>query len=164
MTSSKTALWKETWKLRGFGLLKIPLIFFCSPRLAEYSDSRVEVIFPLNYRTKNHLGSMYFGALSIGADVAGGLAAMREIQKTGNRVGLVFKDFEAQFLKRPEADVHFVSTDGGAMIELVQKALETGERVEGAVNIVAYCPKKLGDEPVAKFKLTISLKRKRDRS
>jgi len=164
MSEPKTSLWKETWKLRAFGLYKIPLIFFCSPRLAEYSDSRVEVVFPLNYRTKNHLGSMYFGALSIGADVAGGLAAMREIQKTGNRVGLVFKDFEAKFLKRPEADVHFVSTDGGSMIELVQKALASNERVEGAVNIVAYCPKKLGEEPVATFKLTISLKKKRERA
>lgn len=98
---------KETWKLRAFGALKIPLVFFCSPRIVEITDDVVEVMIPLTYRTKNHLGSMYFGALAVGADVSGGLLAMNRIVAKGNLVNLIFKDFRAEFLKRPEADVHF---------------------------------------------------------
>ncbi|MBC7384954.1 MAG: DUF4442 domain-containing protein [Cryobacterium sp.] len=154
---------KETWKLRAFGFLKIPLIFFCSPKLIEMTDDAVEMVIPLNYRTKNHLGSMYFGALSIGADIAGGLIAMRLIQKSGNKVSLVFKDFRAEFLKRPEGDVHFRSTDGAKMKQLVDLALATGERENDTVEILATCPSKLGEEIVARLYLTISLKKKTER-
>lgn len=157
-------LFKETWKLRAFGLIKIPMIFFCSPKLLISNEKEVSVKIPLNYFTKNHLGSMYFGVLAVGADVAGGLIAMNEIVKRGNHVGLVFKDFSAQFLKRPEDDVHFTSNDGEKMQKLVELAEKTGERVEDVVTIVATCPKKNGNEPVATFKLTISLKRKKSKA
>lgn len=127
------------------------------------TDDAVEMVIPLNYRTKNHLGSMYFGALSIGADIAGGLIAMRLIQKSGNKVSLVFKDFRAEFLKRPEGDVHFRSTDGAKMKQLVDLALATGERENDTVEILATCPSKLGEEIVARLYLTISLKKKTER-
>lgn len=153
-------LFKETIKLRAFGFVKIPLIFFCSPRLIEMNDEVVEMVIPLNYRTKNHLGSMYFGALAIGADVAGGLIAMRLIQKSGNQVNLIFKDFKAEFLKRAEGDVHFRSVDGAKVKALVDRALASGERENETVEVTATCPSKTGVEPIAKLFLTISLKRK----
>jgi acyl-coenzyme A thioesterase PaaI-like protein len=157
------SLLKETLKLRAFGFVKIPLIFFCSPRLVEMSDDVVEMVIPLNYRTKNHLGSMYFGALSIGADVAGGLIAMRMIQKAGNQVNLVFKDFRAEFLKRPEGDVHFRSTEGAKVRALVERTMASGERENETVEVIATCPSKSGNDPVAKLYLTISLKKKAPR-
>ncbi len=153
-------LLKETLKLRAFGFVKIPLIFYCSPRLVEMSDEVVEMVIPLNYRTKNHLGSMYFGALAIGADIAGGLIAMRLIVKAGNQVNLVFKDFKAEFLKRPEGDVHFRSTEGAKVKALVERTLASGERENETVEVIATCPSKSGSEPVAKLYLTISLKKK----
>jgi acyl-coenzyme A thioesterase PaaI-like protein len=153
-------LLKETWKLRAFGFLKIPLVFFCSPRVVEISEGAVEIAIPLNYRTKNHLGSMYFGVQAVGADVAGGLLAMNRILETGNKVNLVFKDFRAEFLKRPEGAVHFRSTDGAKVRALVDRALESGERENDTVEIIGTCPTKLGDEPIGRYFLTISLKRK----
>lgn len=152
-------LLKETALLRAFGLLKIPLIFYCSPRILEMSDEACEIVIPLNFRTKNHLGSMYFGAIAIGADVAGGLVAMRRIQETGNKVGLIFKDFTAQFLKRPEGDVHFRSVDGAKMKALVDRAMTSGERVQDTVEILATCPSRLKEEVIARMTLTISLKK-----
>ncbi len=158
-----SSLFKETWKLRAFGLVKIPMIAYCAPRLLEMSDDAVEMVIPLNYRTRNHLGSMYFGALAVGADVAGGLIAMRLIQKSGKKINLIFKDFRAEFLKRPEGDVHFRSVDGRKMRALVERTITSGERENETVEIVATCPSKLGDEPVARLYLTISLKEKTKR-
>jgi len=155
---------KETWKLRAFGALKIPLVFFCSPRVVEMTDDVVEVVIPLNYRTKNHLGSMYFGVLAVGADVSGGLLAMNRIMDSGNKVNLVFKDFRAEFLKRPESDVHFRSADGAKVRALVDQAMKSGERENATVEIIATCPKKSGSEPIGRFFLTISLKKKRERT
>jgi len=84
--------------------------------------------------------------------------------KTINVVGsgfinLIFKDFHADFLKRAEDDVHFVCEDGIAIQNLVRDAEETGERQNLSVQIVATVPK-ISDEPVAKFILTLSIKKK----
>jgi acyl-coenzyme A thioesterase PaaI-like protein len=161
LTQAVPAQVRETFLLRTFGLLKIPVLFFISPSVVEMTDERCVVKVPLNRRTRNHLKSMYFGVLAAGADCAGGLVAMRMIQEEGNRVSLIFKDFHAEFLKRAEGDVLFTCEDGLAVKELVRKATETGERENMPVHIVATVPSKLGDEPVAKFTLTLSLKRKK---
>lgn len=155
-------LWKETMKLKGFGLLKIPMIFFCGPKILKLDENEVRISIPLNYRTRNHLGGAYFGTLCVGADVAGGLLAMQEIQRRGNKMNLIFKDFHAEYLKRAESDVTFSSKDGPKMVALVARAEASGVREEDTVEVVATCPEKLGDEPVARFKLTISLKQKKD--
>lgn len=151
---------KENLSLWGFGLLKIPLIFFVRPEIIKIDEWGSEIKIPLNHWTRNHLKSMYFGALAIGADVAGGLYAFKLIQESGANVQFVFKDFQAEFLKRPLSDVHFVCRDGKKIKKLVQVALESGERVNSKVNIVAYAPESSGKNPVARFKLTISLKLK----
>jgi acyl-coenzyme A thioesterase PaaI-like protein len=151
---------KETFLLRLFGFLKIKMLYSISPTVLEVSDTRCRVRVPLNRNTKNHLNSMYFGALAAGADCAGGLIAMRMIQSEGNQVSLVFKDFHADFLKRAEGDVIFTCEQGLEIRDLVRKTLHSGERENMPVHVVATVPAKFGDEPVAKFTLTLSLKKR----
>ncbi len=153
--------YRDTFYLRAFGLLKVPVLFFISPKVTELSSERCVIQVPLNRRTKNHLNSMYFGVLAAGADCAGGLIAMRQIQEEGNLVSLVFKDFQANFLKRAEGDTLFTCEDGEAIRKLVHKATESGERESMPVRVVATVPSKLGTQPVAEFTLTLSLKRKK---
>jgi acyl-coenzyme A thioesterase PaaI-like protein len=159
---------KHTLQMRGMSLAKIPLLFFVAPSVVEVSESRCEVRIPLNWRTKNHLGSMYFGALAIGADCAGGLIAFQLIEQANqrlrkagenSRMDLIFKDFNAAFLKRPEGDVHFICEEGRQIADLVTHANKTGERQSMPVHVKALCPAKLGDEPVAEFTLTLSVKK-----
>lgn len=152
--------WKETAVVRLLGLTQIPLLFFVGPRVLRLDDEGCEVKIPLGYRTKNHLGSMYFGVLAAGADLAGGLNAAFTIRRRHPRVQLVFKDFKAEFLKRADGDVHFTCRDGRKINETVALADETGERYTIPVEIVATVPKKYGDEPVARFTLGLSLKRR----
>lgn len=152
---------RETILLRAFGLLKIPMLFFISPSVVEISDEKCVVKIPLSRRTKNHLNSMYFGALAAGADCAGGLIAMRLIETEGRgKVSLIFKDFHAEFLKRAEGDVFFTCVQGIEVRALVRKAIASGERESIPVQVIATVPSKMGDEPIARFTLTLSLKRK----
>ncbi len=67
---------RETLSLRLFGLTRIPLLFYVGVSVAEISPERMVIRIPLKRRTKNHLGSMYFGALCVGADCAPGAFAM----------------------------------------------------------------------------------------
>lgn len=149
--------------LRWFGLVKVPLIGWVRPRVRVLDEHRLVVRIPLVRRTRNHLGSMYFGALAIGADVAAGAAAMLAIEAkrraSGTQVSLVFKDVEGTFLRRPESGVEFVCDDLPAIRALVDEAAETDQRVERRVPVICLCPETSGDEPVARFVLTLSLKR-----
>ncbi len=151
---------RDTALLRFFGLFKVPLINWVSPKVIELSSARTEIKIPLSRKTKNHLGSMYFGVLAVGADVAGGLMAMKLIIESGKNVSLAFKEFNAEYLKRPEDATHFICEEGDKIKDFVDMVLNSDQRHNLPVNIIATCPKKFGDEPVAKFVLTLSLKRK----
>jgi acyl-coenzyme A thioesterase PaaI-like protein len=150
----------ETMRLRLWTLFRIPLLFFLRPSVVEASAERTIVRIPLTRRSRNHLGSMYFGALCAGADLAGALTAMRRIEASGRRVSLIFKDVRARFLRRAEGDVLFVCEDGAAVAALVARTIESGEREELPVTIVARVPADAAEEPAAEFVLTLSLKRR----
>lgn len=150
---------RATIEILYFGLTKIPMLLFVRPSVVEMSMHRVVVKIPLRRRTKNHLGSMYFGALAVGADCAAGLLAMHLIRKRPEHISLVFKDLSADFLKRAEGDVYFTCVQGHEISSLVTRAAESDERVELPVHLTATVPSK-GADPVAKFTLTLSLKRK----
>lgn len=150
----------DTLFVRLFGIAKVPLIFFVRPSVIRLDDEQCIVKIPLIRRTKNHLNSMYFGVLATGADLAGGLVAMKEITASKQKVALSFKDFHAEFLKRAEGDVHFVCTQIPELKKFVAEVIASGERMNFPVNIVAIVPS-VEPEPVAKFILTLSLKLKK---
>jgi acyl-coenzyme A thioesterase PaaI-like protein len=152
---------RDTAGAWAFGLLEIPLNFGVMPIVEELDDRRVVARIPLCWRTKNHLGSMYFGVLATGADVAAGLIAFKLGRETRPRVDLVFKDFHADFVKRATGDVTFTCEDGEAMSAAVREAAETGERLNLPVRVVATIPGRDKPDVVARFTLTLSLKRKR---
>jgi acyl-coenzyme A thioesterase PaaI-like protein len=146
--------------LRYFGFFKIPLLFYVNPSIIQLSNEMVVVKIPLRRKTRNHLRSMYFGAMAIGADCAAGLIAMRLIRKSARNISLIFKSMEAEFLKRAEGDVHFTCVQGREISDLVAAAAESTERVELPVRVTATVPEKFGREPIARFTLVLSLKKK----
>jgi acyl-coenzyme A thioesterase PaaI-like protein len=152
--------WQETAKVRAWALRYVFLLYFVKPTVLEVSEERCEVVIPLNWRTRNHVKSMYVGTLCIGADVSGGLIAFHLATRQKAKISFLFKDFKADFLKRAEDDVHFSCEDGTVIQELLRRTLETGERQEAKVHVTARVPRKLGAEPVAQFELTLSLKKR----
>ena len=114
---------------------------------------------PLRRRTKNHLGSMYFGALAVGADLAGGLLAMTKAVEMKKNLGLVFKGFSADFLSRATGDVYFTCNEGKKIMDTIRETLESQERINVPLQIEATIPS-VDDEPVARFEIVLSLKYK----
>ena len=151
---------RQTLALRLWAFGKIRLISYVRPRVLDLTGKRCEIVVPLSWRTRNHLRSMYFGALCTGADAAAALIALNASRKAGGGIAIVFKDMQAEFLKRAEGDVHFVVDQGREIRELVEKTAASGERENLAVRVVATVPKLLGSEPVARFTLTLSVKRR----
>lgn len=153
------AAWKATAILQGYGLWKIPLLFSVRPKVREINEQKIVVEIPLTRWTKNHLGSMYFGALAIGADCSVGLLALHLAKLKGGQVHLSFKDFQVNFLKRPEGNVQFVCEEGPALGRFVAEVMKSGERKNLSVKGYAHVVGSPG-EPVAHYSLTLSLKRK----
>jgi acyl-coenzyme A thioesterase PaaI-like protein len=141
-----------------FSKFKVPLIGIVGAKIASMDEKRVEIVVPLKSKNKNHLNAMYFGALCVGADVAGGILGVMKIFNSQAKVDLIFKDFTAKFLKRAESDVHFVCEDGDRIEQAVQETIRTKERVEIVVDVKATAPKATGEQIVATFQLTISMK------
>ncbi len=151
---------KQTLYLWSFGFLKIPMIFFLKPTIVKMDENEAVLKIKLSRRSKNHLGSMYFGALCVGADLAGGITAWNLIRKGKRKVALVFKSFKADFLKRPESDVYFVTRDGLQIKSMVEQTVRTGERVSMPVHIEGFVDYPAAPMKVADFIIELSLKAK----
>lgn len=140
------------WKM---GTFKIPMIAFVRPKLVQLDDKTSRVNVKLRRRTRNHLKSMYFGSLAVGADVAAGLHAFYFAGLSGARISFAFKSVKAEFLKRPMSDVQFISNEGQKVKEAFDEAMETKERVNRWIHVDV---KNKDDEIVATFEMEISVK------
>ncbi|MDG3088083.1 DUF4442 domain-containing protein [Vibrio hannami] len=151
-------LTKANLGLNVFAFFNVPLVWLCRPKIMVLESQKLEINIPLKRRTKNHLKSMYFGALAIGADLAGGYFALYKADQRKMKISMAFKGVEGRFLKRPEADVLFTCDQGDLIDQVLTRSAESGERVNEPIRIVATCPSINGDEVMAEFDLILSVK------
>jgi len=148
-------------RLRLFTWFKVPLIAYLGPVVERLDDRRCVLRIPLRRRSRNHLASMYLGALTTGAETTVGVVAFSRIQKRGLRVSVVQRAFTAEFHARATGDVHFVCDEVEVVHGLLDQAAATSDRVEGLVRVRALVPDQRGDDPVADFTFTLSVRSKR---
>lgn len=152
----KQALLKKMkWQVFLLGKFKIPLLGYTGLKLVAINDTESIVKIRLKRRTKNHLNSMYFGALAIGADVAGGVHAFYFAQKHNKKVKFAFKGMSCEFIKRAESDCTFISKDGKKVEDAILKSIETGDRVNETTHVDVFDAEK---ELVATFEMIVSVK------
>ncbi len=136
------------------------MIGYCRPRVVNVSDTEVVLSIPLNRRTRNHVGSMYIGAMTVGVDFVTGITAMTSIKKSKKNIVLIFKDLKSSFIKRAEGETFFTCNHTKEIEAAVKKVVDSKQRVNIEVPIIATVPEKFGDEPVAEFTITLSMKEK----
>jgi acyl-coenzyme A thioesterase PaaI-like protein len=155
MKEPKLSLARMQRKLWLLGKFRIPLIGYCRPKLLQLDEETAVIRIRLRRRTRNHLGSMYFGALAVGADLASGIHAFYLAESKGYRISFVFKDVKGEFLKRAESDVRFISRGGAQVAGMMEEARRSGERQHLPVQVEAL---NAAGEQVALFTLTLSVK------
>ena len=151
---------KMTMFVNALSLFKIPLLAFVTPRILELSDERVVVKVRLDRRSRNHLGAMYFGALAMGAELSVATRALQAISDSKKKIDFIFKDFQCEFLKRADAHVHFVCADAAKIVKLIETAVNDPERHGEVFEGYAFCPSR-SEEPIMKYRLTLSVKRRK---
>ena len=160
MALSVKERFKYNFYLWYFGLTQVRLIHYCRPKIVDVNAEGVTLFMPLDRRTRNHVRSMYIGAMVVGVDMVTGFTALLKIRKSKRNVILIFKDLKANFLKRAEGDIHYICSEGKAIAAAVEETIRTGDRVNLPVPVIATVPDKFGDEPVAEFIITLSMKEK----
>ena len=143
------------WKIFLLGKFKIPMIGYTNPKLIELNDTSVKVKVKFRRRTKNHLNSMYFGALAIGADVAGGIHTFYFAQRHDQQVSFAFKGMNCEFIMRAESDCIFVSNDGKKVENAILLSKKTGDRVNETTQVEVF---NTTNELVAIFEMIVSVK------
>lgn len=151
---------KNNLFLSLYAWTKIPLIGFCSPKVIEATNQRTELKIKLGYRTKNHLGAMYFGALAIGSELSIAMLAVKLIEQSGQKIDFLFKDYKAEFLKRAEGDVHFICEEADVVVKQIEEAKLSTDRINRTMRAYALVPSVSMTEKVATFELTLSVKRR----
>lgn len=146
---------KIRWQLFLLGLFKIPMLGFVRPKIIQLDDNEVHIKIKLRRRSKNHLNSMYFGALAVGADVAAGIHAFYFAEKMGNKVALAFKGIKGEFLMRAESDITFVSKQGELVQSVMAQSFERQERINQSIEVHAY---NTDGELVALFEMGLSVR------
>ena len=146
---------KMQWLLFQLGVFKIPIIGFVKPKLILLNDDESQVRIKIRRRTKNHLNSMYFGALAVGADVAAGLHAFYFAESMGYKVSFAFKSFSGEFIKRAESDIIFKINQGKLVRDAIERSAQTGERMNQEIDVTAT---NVNFQELATFKMVVSVK------
>ncbi len=153
--NKEISLRKMQWLLFLLSRFKIPMIGYVRPKLLLLNDTDVELKIKLRRRSRNHLNSMYFGALAIGADVAAGIHAFYFAEKMNKKVSFAFKGIKGDFLKRAESDVTFKCNQGQLIREIIEKSDREQVRVNENVLVEAFDDT---NEIVATFEMLVSVR------
>lgn len=146
---------KMKWKLFLLGFFKIPMLFFVRPKLITIDSRNVQIRINLRRRTKNHLNSMYFGALAVGADVAAGIHAFYFAEKYGKKISFSFKSMNVLFIKRAESSIDFTCNQGELIEKIILESDSEKQRKNQLIEVKAINDKQ---EIVAEFTLELSVK------
>lgn len=144
--------------LWSFGKFQVPLIGHLKPKLISIDEQKVVIKLPLKRRSKNHLNSMYFGALAVGADLAGALHSFYFTKQNNIQASIVFKSFQANFLRRPENDVYFVCESGNKIKSMLAESKQHGQRINELIHVKAFTNYPINPEEIANFNLELSIK------
>lgn len=145
---------RGTLLLRTYGWTQWPLLALTKPKVVELNEHACRILMPFRKLIKNHHGSVYFGALAMGADACVGVLAFEKIRKSGHTISFIFKSFEAEFLQRAEGAVVFICNSGEKIDELIESAVTTQERVNAKIPAMAC----VDGEEVCRFQLELSIK------
>jgi hypothetical protein len=149
--------WRHTLELWTFGLAKVPLILYVRPRVRVVTSDRYEISIGLTRRTGNQVGSMYFGAIVMGAEMTPSAHALVVARSMGKLASFVTKQVKAEFLAAAKGDVIFRTENGAEIRAALERAVASNAAAVAKVNVVAFCADRV-QKPVARFELELSVK------
>ncbi len=129
------------------------------PKVIRLDDTVAEVSVKRWWLTGNHVGSMYFGALAMAAELSTALQLLNRLKNERLALTFIFKDAQFDFLKRAEGTVIFHIDEVQKVNELIDEAFRTNSRTDRLISGYAYSEKD-PQTKVLSYKITLSVKTK----
>lgn len=147
---------RNPWLMRLFFFQRLPTLTLWGARIEEIAPERAVVSLPYGWRTQNPFKSIYFAAQLGAAELSTGVLAMLTLAGRG-RISMLVTNIESSFTKKADARTYFECTDGPAIQEAVQRAIDTGE---GQTITVTSVGRLASGEEVSRARITWSFKSK----
>lgn len=143
--------------LKAVFAAKLPLAAMAGLRLQRLDGDACQAVVPFGWRTKNPFGSIYFAALSMGAELSCAGLALMAARAPDCKVAVYPIEMSGKFIKQAKADTTFTCSNGPELFAAVAKAVETREPVTVVTETVGQTAEGL---IVSKFEFTWSYKAK----
>ncbi|MFT3980276.1 MAG: DUF4442 domain-containing protein [Ferruginibacter sp.] len=144
-------------KFRLFLLTKLPSAYFSGVRVKDANEERAVVTVPYKWFSTNPFKSTYFACLSMAAEMSTGVLALANIYGRKPSVSMLVLKIEGNFYKKATGISTFTCSDGKAVQQAVQQAINTGEGTQVTMNAMGTNEK---GEIIAEFNITWSFKAK----
>ena len=142
---------------RLFMFTQLPSTFFAGLRIELLDEAKAVISVRQKWFNKNPFHSIYFGILSMAAEVSTGLAGFGAIYKRDPRVSMLVISNEGKFLKKATGKILFTCNDVAAVHALVDETIRNGQPATIKCHSVATNE---AGETVAEFYFTWSFKAK----
>lgn len=127
------------WKMRLYMFWKLPAAWFMGIRVRYCDLQECIVELPYSWRSQNPFRSTYFAAQCAAGELSTGLMALAQLQEKPP-VSMLVTRIEAEFTKKASKILTFTCTDGAALQEVIEKALESGEAQHFQATSIATLP------------------------
>lgn len=114
-------------KFNSYLFFKLPAAWWCGVRLEEVGDGFAQTAVRLRWMNQNPFRSMFWAVQGMAAELSTGTLVMQEIRKSGREVSMLVLNNRAHFSKKATGRIRFRCEDGGALKEVMQQVLATGE-------------------------------------
>lgn len=144
-----------------FGLFlfnKLPSAWLCGVRPKSISEAGCSVVVPYKWLSQNPFRSTYFACQAMAAEMSTGLLAMGHLYNRKPAVSMLVVEIKGEFFKKATNQTIFTCTDGIAIQEAIEKAVESGE---GTAIVAVSEGRNNSGELVSRFSITWSFKAKR---
>ncbi len=138
-----------------FMFFKLPAAFFAGLRIASLDASSATISVKEKWFNMNPFKSIYFGILTIAAEVSTGILCMGHIYNADPPISMLVVQSKGSFLKKAKGKILFTCDNGADIQRVLQEAKTTGEG--RTVDCVATGRDETGDT-VANFVFTWSFK------
>ncbi len=118
---------RNPWLLKLFFLSKLPAAWFMGFRLKSVLLEKAEIVLPYNWFSKNPYRSTYFAAQCAAGEFATGIIATAILEGFDEKISILVRHVEAEFVKKATDLTTFTCIDGAAFIATIEKAVATGE-------------------------------------
>lgn len=145
------------FKFRFFLLMRLPTAFFAGLRIEALSEKEATLSLSQKWFNKNPFNSIYFGILSIAAEVSTGILGLGIIYKQSPSISMLVVKNQGNFYKKATGRIFFTCTNGPEIRTVIEEAIATGE---GRTVTCLSTAKNEKGETVAEIYFTWSFKTK----